>query len=69
MDNYPYHASWAEPDANGVYHTYAVRYATPYAKPILYIDGLCVTDAEFAATYGHYLPGIAYPPIDANQRP
>ena len=63
---YPYYASWSYTDANGQYHFYAITYAAPQAKPDVYIDGLRVTDAEFAAAYGYILPAIAYPPRPAS---
>ena len=61
---YPYCTSWTEPDANGYIHRYTITYSSPDAKPFIYIDGNRVTDAEFAASYGNFLPAIAYPHAD-----
>ena len=58
---YPYYASWYSPDANGKYHSYSINYPTANDPPELYIDGYRVTDAEFAARYGHFLPAVAIP--------
>ena len=69
IDAYPCSVSWGDSDIYGRYHDYAVHYATAYAKPHFYIDGIRVGHAEFAAVYGYFLPAIAYPPTNANQRP
>ena len=72
MDSYTYthYVSWGGTDSNsGGYCSFAIEYLTPYDKPRLYINGSRVTDAEFAAVHGHFLPAIAYPPTNANQRP
>ena len=71
MDSYtyPHYVSWGGTDSNsGGYCSFAIEYLTPYDKPRLYINGSRVTDAEFAAVHGHFLPAIAYPPTNANQR-